>query len=115
MNKTIMIKKRYEFKILYQKGKIYFGKNITMYIIKNKLNKNKLAIAVGKKSGKAVERNKIKRLIRENYKEIEPCVNCGYNILFSVNKKCDLKNITYYDIKKDFEKIIKKSELWAEE
>ena len=91
MKKTIMIKRRYEFKILFSKGQVFYGKNITVYILKNKYEFNRLGIAVGKKSGKAVERNKIKRLIRENYKLSEDCLKCGYNILISVNKKCNIK------------------------
>ena len=100
MKKTVMIKRRYEFKILFSKGKINFSKNITIYIMKNKFNFNRMGIAVGKKSGKAVDRNRIKRLIRENYKDLEDCLNCGYDILISVNKKCEIKNIDFYEIKK---------------
>ena len=115
MKKTEMIKRRYEFKILFSKGQTFFGKNITMYILKNKMEINKLGIAVGKKSGKAVDRNRIKRLIRENYKEFETCVKCGYNIFISVNKKCDTKNVSFYDIKNDFEKMFRNSSLLIEE
>ena len=114
MKKTIMIKRRYEFKILFSKGKVFYGKNITVYILKNKYEFNRLGIAVGKKSGKAVERNKIKRLIRENYKISEDYLKCGYNILISVNKKCNIKETDFYDIKNDFEKTLKKSEIWTE-
>lgn len=109
-----MIKRRYEFKILFSKGKISYGSNITMYILKNKFSHNKLGIAVGKKSGRAVDRNKVKRLIRENYRVFEDSVKCGYNILISVNKKSDVRNVDFYDIKKDMEKLFRKSELWVE-
>lgn len=115
MKNTIMIKRRYEFKILYSKGKICYGKYLTLYILNNKLNINKLGIAVGKKSGRAVDRTKIKRLIRENYRLSEDCLKCGYNILISVNKKSDIKNLNYHDVKSDLEKILKKSELWIEQ
>lgn len=114
MKKTVMIKRRYEFKILFSKGKISYGSNITMYILKNKFSHNKLGIAVGKKSGRAVDRNKVKRLIRENYRVFEDSVKCGYNILISVNKKSDVRNVDFYDIKKDMEKLFRKSELWVE-
>ena len=115
MKKTIMIKRRYEFKILFSKGKIAYGKNLTMYSLKNKINYNKLGIAVGKKSGRAVDRNKIKRLIRENYRLSEDNIKCGYNILISVNKKSEIKNIDFYDVKNELEKLLKKSEIWLEE
>ena len=115
MIKTILIKRRYEFKILFSKGKIAYGKNLTMYSLKNKINYNKLGIAVGKQSGRAVDRNKIKRLIRENYRLSEDNIKCGYNILISVNKKSEIKNIDFYDVKNELEKLLKKSEIWLEE
>ena len=114
MKKTIMIKRRYEFRILYSKGKVFYSPNITMYILKNKMNVNKLGIAVGKKSGKAVERNKIKRLIRENYKICETNIDCGYNILLSVNKKCEIKEMNFYLVKNNIQQLLKKSGLWLE-
>jgi len=113
MKKTIVIKRRYEFKKLFSKGKFFYGKNITLYVLKNNFERNRLGIAVGKKSGKAVERNKIKRLIRENYKISEECLKCGYDILISVNKKCKIKEINFYDIKNDFEYLLKKAEMWV--
>lgn len=114
MKKTVMIKRRYEFKILFSKGKIAYGKNLTMYVLKNKITWNKLGIAVGKKSGRAVDRNKIKRLIRENYRLSENFIKGGYNILISVNKKADIRNIDFYDVKKEMEKLLQKSDLWLE-
>lgn len=109
-----MIKRRYEFKMLFSKGKISYGTNLVLYILKNKFSYNKLGIAVGKKSGRAVDRNHMKRLIRENYKLLEDNLKCGYYILISVNKKSDVRNIGFYDVKKDLEKLFKKSELWVE-
>ena len=114
MKKTEMIKRKYEFKILFSKGKIYYGININLYFLKNKLGINKLGIAVSKKSGKAVDRNKIKRLIRENYKLCEDNIKCGYNILFSVNKNSNLKEVDFYSIKKDMGKLLYKSKLLNE-
>jgi len=36
MKNTIMIKKRYEFKYLFSKGKFFYGTYINMYILENK-------------------------------------------------------------------------------
>ena len=42
---------------------------------KNNKNINELGIAVSKKAGNSVKRNKIKRLIRENYRILEEKLN----------------------------------------
>lgn len=117
MKKTIIIKKRYEFKYLFSKGKFYYGTNINAYIKENTLKSNKIAIAVSKKQGKAVVRNRFKRLIRESYKDIENSLKTGYSFLFIINKEKqkETSNIRYRDIKEDMIKIFKKSGVLNEE
>lgn len=117
MKKTIMIKRRYEFKKLFSKGKFFYADCINMYMIRNNKNYNKLAVVVSKKQGKAVVRNKFKRLIKENYREIEKSLKEGYNILFIINKNkiSETKNINYDMIKKDIIKLFRNSGILNEE
>ena len=68
MKKINTLKKNYEFRYVLSKGQYYRGKCLTIYIKKNKLNKNIIGIAINTKMGKAVKRNAVKRLIRENYR-----------------------------------------------
>ena len=114
MKNTVIIKKNYEFKNLFSKGKFYHGENIHFYIKKTTSNTNKLGIAISRKQGKAIKRNRIKRLIRENYKEFEDKIKFGTQILIVVNRKKDLKDITFYDIQEDFYRTLKKAEILVE-
>ncbi len=109
MKKTIMIKKNYEFKILFSKGKFYHGEFIHMYIKQTNQDINKFGIAVSKKQGKAVKRNHIKRLIRENYKNFESSIKTGTNILIVINKNKDIKDISFKDIEENFLRTLKKA------
>ena len=109
MKKTIMIKKNYEFKILFSKGKFYHGEFIHMYIKQTNQDINKFGIAVSKKQGKAVKRNHIKRLIRENYKNFESSIKTGTNILVIINKNKDIKDISFKQIEENFLRTLKKA------
>ena len=55
-------------KMFYQKESFIIGKYIIIYIKDNNKNENFIGIAVNTKIGKAVKRNRIKRLIRESYR-----------------------------------------------
>ena len=71
MKQTVMLKKNYEFKIVLTKGRFYIGKQLKIVILKNGKNFKTLGIAVSTKNGKAFQRNKAKRLIREAFKNLE--------------------------------------------
>ena len=101
MKKTKMLKKNYEFRNVLTKGKYYSGKNIEAFIKDNNKNCNFLGLAISVKTAKAVRRNKIKRLIRENYKILEPQIKNGKSIVFLWKKKADVKNATFDNKKND--------------
>lgn len=111
MKKTKMLKKNYEFKNVLTKGKYYSGRNIEAFIKKNNKNFNYLGLAISSKTGKAVMRNKIKRLLRENYKNFEPDISSGFSIVFLWKKKADTKYANFYNIRSDMNYIFDKANL----
>ncbi|MBQ2937525.1 MAG: ribonuclease P protein component [Clostridia bacterium] len=111
MKKTNMLKKNYEFKKVLSKGKYYSGKNIEAFIKDNNKNYNFLGLAISVKIAKAVRRNKIKRLLRENYKILEPEIKNGKSIVFLWKKNADVKNATFENIKVDMNDIFNKAKI----
>lgn len=109
MRKIKTLKKNYEFQNVLSKGKFYIGKQITVYITKNKLDDNVIGIAVSTKTCHAVKRNRIKRLIRENYKLLKNDLNKGYNIVFLWNKKDLVENASFYVIQNDMIQLLKRA------
>jgi len=101
------IKKNYEFKIVLSKGKGYFGKVIKIYIKPNGRKENRIGIAIQKKVGKAVVRNKIKRWIREAYRNIETEIEKGYDIIFLCKAKESVDKMDFFIIQNDLKKIFK--------
>ena len=108
MKKTKMLKKNYEFRNVLTKGKYYSGKNIEAFIKHNNKDCNFLGLAISVKTAKAVRRNKIKRLIRENYKILEPQIKDGKSIVFLWKKKVKIEECNYKNVFEDINKIFNK-------
>ena len=106
------LKKNYQFQNVLKKGKFYIGEQIIIYILKNREEVNFFGIAISKKMCHAVQRNWIKRKIRENYRLLQNDLKQGYDIVFLWNKKGEVDEANYYIIKSDMEKIFKKAELF---
>ena len=111
MRKIKTLRKNYEFKNVLSKGKFFIGKQVSIYVLKNKKKCNVIGIAVSTKACGAVSRNRIKRLIRENYRIMKNELKQGYDIVFLWNRKNEPKDANYYVIKNDIEKLLKKAEL----
>lgn len=104
-----MLKKNYEFKSVLTKGKYYAGGLIDIVVFKNNLSINLLGLAISKKAGNSVRRNKIKRIIRENYRLLEDEMKTGYSLVILWKKNADFDKLSFNNIKSDFEKIYKKA------
>ncbi len=105
MKKTKMLKKNYEFRQVMTKGRYYQGKYIACFIKRNNKKYNLIGLAISVKAGKAVKRNKTKRLLRENYKILEENMKLGNSIVFLLKKHVDINNINFNNVKEDMEKI----------
>ena len=111
MGKIVTLKKNYEFKKVFSRGKYISGDYLCIYVIKNRLNTNKLGIAISKKVGKAVKRNKIRRIIRENYRLIKETIGIGHNIVIIWKKNIKIEEATFANIQKDMKKTFEKAKL----
>ena len=109
MKNTEMLKKNYEFRKVLVKGKFYCGKILIAHILKNKTQKNYLGLAISTKIGKATKRNRIKRLIRESYLNIESDVTTGNSIIFLWRKEVPIEEAQFNKIKHDMLTILKEA------
>ncbi len=78
----ISLKKNNEFRTVYKKGRFKVGKYLVMYVFPNRKNYNRIGITTGKKFGNSVQRNRMKRIIRESYRLSCDCYKKGFDIIF---------------------------------
>ena len=64
------LKKEKDFNLVFNKGKRLFTRNLTVVFFPS--NSLKAGFAVSKKHGKSVQRNRIKRLLRESFRSFMP-------------------------------------------
>ena len=81
MKFTISLKKNHEFRRLYNKGKSAASQCAAVYCRKNGSPDNRLGITVSAKLGGAVQRNRIRRRLKEIYRINEDKLASGYDIV----------------------------------
>lgn len=75
------LKKRSEFQRAYHKGKKYWNQYFVIYVLNTDFNLLRFGITVSKKVGKSVQRNRVKRLIRESFRQLRPKIKKGYDLV----------------------------------
>lgn len=108
MKNTQSLKLNRDFRRAY-KGDSFVGGFTVVYVCKNKYTFNRLGLTVGKSAGKAVERNRMKRLMRESYRLIEDKIGTGYDFIIVARNRAIGK--TQSQIQKDIEFSMRKAGL----
>ena len=111
------LKKNFEFKIVYRRGKSFANDLLVMYILKNKKNRdrylnfyNKLGVSVSKKVGNSVVRSRSKRLISESFRLNDEFITKGYDFIFIARNP--IKGKDYSDVEKAMKNLMKKAGLY---
>jgi len=113
MKKTDTLKKNHEFQRVYRKGRFFVGKYMSMYILPNNSEKNRLGISISRKYGKSVRRNRLKRLIRESYRLFEEFIDSGYDIVINARQNQDMPEFSA--VKKEMRHLLKKLKIFDQE
>lgn len=112
MKKEERVRKNSQFRYIYKRGKSYSNNILIMYIIKNNKRINRIGFSVSKKIGNSVVRNRVKRLIREGYRNNRYGFEKGYDIIFIARP--GISKMTYHEIENSILLLIKKGGLIKE-
>ncbi len=100
------LKKQADFQRLFNKGKRAFSPSLT--VIYRPSQKMTMGISIGKKHGKSVQRNKIKRLLREAFRSVQKEMKGVYSIVLIPKVS---ENYSFQTFEKHLQWMIKKENL----
>lgn len=107
---TESLKKNYQFRFVYNRGKSIANKYFVMYVIRNRSHRNRLGISVSKKVGNSVVRSRVTRLIRESYRLNEENVKAGYDIV--VIARAAANGAAYDEVNRSLLHLLRKHKLY---
>ena len=109
MEFTESLKKNYQFRFVYNRGKSIANRLLVMYVVRNGTNGNRFGISVSKKVGNSVVRSRITRLLRESYRLSESKLLAGYDIV--VIARASAKEATYKEVESALMHLLNKQKL----
>ena len=102
--KMLKLKKNYEFQNVYRNGKYFSDRQMVFYIVNNDKRENRYGISAGKKVGGSVERNRVKRLIKEALKRHAYLLKPGSDIV--ILARAGIKGERFNTVEKSFLRLI---------
>ena len=110
MQKKEHLTRRYQYEAVYSKGRSWASKPLVIKVVPNGLTFTRYGLSVGKRTGNAVTRNHIKRLIRENFRLLK--VKQGWDIVFIARNGSRTSN--YRSIRSAMKQLLNQAHLLVE-
>ncbi len=107
LGEFITLKENKDFRRIYARGRSYATGLLVTYVMKNRCGKVRIGITTGKKIGKAVLRNRSRRIIREAFYSISDNVKPGYDLVFVARSRTPF--VKSYDILRAMKKELKEA------
>ncbi len=88
-----------DFRNVYRKGRLRFGRYVAVHALKVPTQETKIGFSVSRKVGKAVQRNRVKRRLREVMRSVYCDIPPGYHIV--VGTKATASDADYWALHED--------------
>lgn len=112
MKFTFRLKRNADFNRAYKRGRYYADEIMVVYVLTNNSESNRVGFSVSKKMGNSVKRNRIKRLMRESYRGIEPGLKTGYDIVVAARKMS--RDSDFHMMQQSMRRLLKRAGMFRE-
>jgi|SRR5690554_228044 len=80
-NPIVTLKGKQEFDLVFKQGKSYVNRHFVLYVLPSKKDEKRIAFCAGKKLGKAVQRNRMRRRAKSAFQQLADRVKNGYSLV----------------------------------
>ncbi|MDY6065243.1 MAG: ribonuclease P protein component [Finegoldia sp.] len=105
MDKSLSLRSNRDFQKVYKRGKAYYNRNFSLIVYKSN-NGSRIGFSVTKKYGNAVERNRIKRRLREIVRLNRPKFEKGLDMVIIPKKNTG--NLNYSQLESSLLHVVRK-------
>ena len=107
MERSLRLKKRSEYSSVYREGTAWVGGLVVMKAKRNRLGCTRYGFSVNKRVGKAVKRNRLKRLLKEITRP--QLVKPGWDIVFIIRPEAVA--VDYHELKEAIVRALVRAQL----
>ena len=112
MRRRYRLRYNSDFQRVRQHGRFYASPLMVLAFLRNELDHSRFGFVVSKRLGKAVQRNKIKRRIREAVRLRLPWIKSGFDVVFIARQP--MRQASYQQIEQTLDTLLKKTGLWCD-
>ncbi|MCB0193796.1 MAG: ribonuclease P protein component [Anaerolineae bacterium] len=109
MKRKYRLRRNSDFQRIRQVGKSYASSLLVLAFLRNEFDHSRFGFVVSKRLGKAVQRNKIKRRMREAVRLKIPHIKPGFDVV--IIARIPSRNATFSDICRSIERLLKTANL----
>ena len=80
------LRKKKEFTALFKKGRVYTGRDLQLFVLPRPDGLRKAAFVFSRRVKSSVQRNRVRRLLRQAYRQNKERFSEGYSLLLRVNR-----------------------------
>jgi len=103
------LRRRKDFLACYQEGKVYAQAHLVLYV-RPQASGRRFGFVVGKKVGKAVVRNRVKRRLRAACRECLPNLSDGFDAVFVARKNA--AEADYHQLLREMQSLFQSAKVW---
>lgn len=109
MKRSYSLKRNKEFRRVYKKGKSVGSRTLVLIYLPGNSPEKRIGFAVGKKIGCAVDRNRVKRRLREAVTPLLPEIAPGCRLIFIA--RASIAEVSFSEIESTVRRLVQKAGL----